>query len=239
VLSSIRGHDSKLFTRAQPFHNHPMPTIVVSSPKCGLSPSTLSIDHTPLGTNRFPELQWSMPSTENTSTTTNPAKLGSSQTADIVEWLVVVEDPDAPLPSPVIHGIYYAIPGNKTSLSASDFEPVDGLKSSTSTQAKTEHSALPPLRGGFHYGANRMGSVWGGPRPVLGHGVHRYFFQVVGLSEKIDWSDGEGTSGSGPVSLKVVKEKVQGKVVAWGVWIGTFERSIERAKEESQVSGSA
>ena len=68
--------------------------------------------------------------------------------------------------------------------------------------------------------------MWGGPKPVLGHGMHRYFFQVVGLSERMDWDEVEGEAGSERLSLAVLKEKVQGKVVAWGVWIGTFERAL-------------
>ena len=97
AFASNRGHDDKLFTKTQPFNNHPKPTITVSSPECGDSTSKLQIQHTPLGENLFPELTWK-PSTPTEGTTPQP---------EIAQYLVVVEDPDAPLPSPIVHGTAY------------------------------------------------------------------------------------------------------------------------------------
>ena len=71
------------------------------------------------------------------------------------------------------------------------------------------------LHGGFRYGANRMKSVWGGPRSAVRHGVHRYMFQVVALSEVIDVKE------ASPIATRVELEReIMGKVVARGMWIG-------------------
>lgn len=210
ILSSLRGRDSKLFTKSPPFTHHPTATLHVSSPECGPSPSPLHIHHTPLAENRFPDLDWATAPSQATATATG------SSSPTIEEYLLVVEDPDAPLPSPVVHGIYYAIPAHKTSLSRLDFTRAAAPGGNSSADADNL------LAGGFRYGANRMKNVWGGPRPVLGHGEHRYFFQVVGLGERVDWDVGH----DGALSLEEVKRRIAGKVVGWGVWVGTFERRI-------------
>lgn len=194
-LRSLRGRDAKLFTKSAPF-SHLAPSLDVTSPECGVSGSSLHIDHTPLGVNQFPELSW-----QQIDTAANDR--GSA----IKEYIVIVEDPDAPLPSPVVHGLYYAIPGSKTSLGPQDFEQVE--------EGKKFH-----LRGGFRYGMNRRQCIWSGARPVLGHGVHRYFFQVIGLSESLELNDGDY------VTKKALESEVSGKIAVWGVWVGTFERKF-------------
>ncbi|TGO46110.1 hypothetical protein BCON_0344g00020 [Botryotinia convoluta] len=75
------------------------------------------------------------------------------------------------------------------------------------------------LADGINYGVNRRRTIWGGPKPVLGHGAHRHFFQVVGLSEVLDATE------------KVKREELggllEGKVLVWGEWVGTYERKLE------------
>ena len=196
-LASIRQHDAKLFTKAQAFTDQPEPTIAVLSPECGSTDDAqLQTAHTPMGANRFPQLEW------------HAMDAGRTRAEGLVaEYLVVVEDPDAPLPAPVVHGIYYGIPGGKTALSPKDFEPLpDGGNM---------------LRGGFRFGRNRMKSIWGGPKPVLGHGPHRYIFQVVGLRSTLD----VGMLGQAPTKIDL-ERAVEGKVAAWGQWVGTFERKL-------------
>ena len=196
LLKSARGHDAKLFVNSAPFKPHRSPPLDVTSPECGDTNSPLLIAHTPLGENRVPELSWSRRLTNGEA---GP---------DIAEYLIIVEDPDAPLPSPVVHGIYYGIPASKTTLLPGDLVASSDAKSAF-------------LAGGFKYGTNRRQTIWGGARPVLGHGMHRYMFQVVGLSESVD------VKGLGDVPSKETLEKaIEGKIVAWGVWVGTFERRI-------------
>lgn len=196
AFASYRGHDDKLFVRSQGFKTHPEPTITVTSPECGESNSQLHLHHTPLSENRFPDLNWSPRASTD----------GNSHSA-IAEYLIIVEDPDAPLPMPITHGIYYAIPPTKTQLTSADFAAVSGSRND--------------LHGGFKYGLNRRKIIWSGPKPVLGHGQHRYMFQVVGLSSRIERED----SSNIPTRAELEKA-VEGKVVAWGMWVGTYERRL-------------
>ena len=195
-LTSIRHHDNKLFTKTQPFNQRPEPIITVISPEYESQEKELQLRHTPMGDNVFPHLKWEILDAER-----------DRGKESIVEYLVVVEDPDAPLPMPVVHGIYYGIPQSKTSLSPENFKP------------SPEGNGL--LSGGFKFGRNRMKNIWGGPKPVIGHGQHRYMFQIVGLRSALD----EDTLGEMPTRADFEKAIVN-KVVAWGVWIGTYERNL-------------
>jgi phosphatidylethanolamine-binding protein (PEBP) family uncharacterized protein len=122
------------------------------------------------------------------------------------EYLLVVEDPDAPLAEPVVHGLYYGIPASKTSVSSTDFEPVgdDGEFR---------------LNGSFRYGLNRRRNVYMPPRGFLGHGPHRYFYQIVALSERIEQSQ-----LSAPATKEEVVRCLQDKIISWGCWVGVWER---------------
>ena len=51
------------------------------------------------------------------------------------------------------------------------------------------------VKGGFKFGQNHMGNVYGGPRPVLGHGPHRYLYQVVTGVDENRFCGGEGDEG--------------------------------------------
>lgn len=106
----------------------------------------------------------------------------------IASYMLVVEDPDAPLPAPVLHGIYSANPRDKTALSPEDFDPV------------VDEGNL--LRGGFRFGRNRMKSIWGGLNPVLGRGPHTYMVQAVGLRSTLD----EGTLSPMPTRAEMERD---------------------------------
>ncbi len=79
-----------------------------------------------------------------------------------------MEDRDAPLPTPITHGLYWKISGETTEFGGDAVKPNGDLKSGK----------------GYRIGNNRKGTVYLGPRPVLGHGEHRYMFRVVGLKDK-------------------------------------------------------
>ncbi|KAJ5864985.1 uncharacterized protein N7529_006901 [Penicillium soppii] len=185
LFFNFKGRDAKLFTKASSFSQFPSPTINL---ECQLGPSgtRLDVDHSADGVGRFPTLTWPISPT-------------------IKEYLLISEDPDAPLPNPVIHGIYYGIPATMTGVTAEDFESDgDGLK------------------GGFSYGQNRRGNVYIPPRPLLGHGPHRYFFTLVALSKPI-----EGAAFQGRPTIKEVLAEIEGKVVGWGEWVGVYKRKWE------------
>ena len=193
LLYRIRGHDSDLFTRTPPF-SQIKPTVEVISTEC--EDGLLNKRHTPFGENAFPGLQWylEVPST-------------SSSTKLVKEWLVVGEDPDAPLPFAIVHCLFHGIPAQKSTIIHADLEPV------------SEHSTS--LKGGFDYGPNIRGMIWSGPRPPVGHGPHRYFFQVIGLSESLKVAKGT------KIGKKDLVQQVEGKIVAWGESVAKYERKYE------------
>jgi len=196
LLSSVKGHDDKLFFKIPAFADYPEPTITVESPSLGPSNSPMGIEYASASTggqDKFPDLTWSP-----------PAPIAS----EVKEYLVVAEDPDAPIPTPPLHGMYYAIPPGKTQIVSGDLD-LD--------TTKTENGAKW-VKGGFRAGANRRGNIYMGARPPCGHGPHRYFFQVVALKEKLDL-----TKLSNVATREEVVENVREKVLGWGVWIGVFE----------------
>ncbi|KAF4263843.1 hypothetical protein KXV68_001359 [Aspergillus fumigatus] len=156
LLANRKGHDAGLIQHTPPFAEHPKPSVTVECPEIGPSGSQIPVKYSFFGEDLFPTLKWSAP----------PAVADN-----IKEWLLVVEDPDAPLAEPVVHGLYYSIPASKCSVSNEDLKPT----------AAGSHL----LRGGFQYGANRRGTIYIPPRGMLGHGPHRYFFQVIGLLEPL------------------------------------------------------
>ncbi|MCJ1476585.1 hypothetical protein MMC13_005251 [Lambiella insularis] len=196
LLQSVRGHDEKLFCKAAPFSSHPEPTLTVMSPYSDHGPtgSPLHSRFSLFGGNEFPPLEWTLPDDLKAS-------------GKVKEYILACEDPDAPFPQPILHGLYHGIPGDKTATSNVDFEPVN--------------PGEPVLKGGFKLGRNRRGTIWSGPRPVMGHGPHRYFFQVVALGEVLGLEKGKAKDGL--VTKDELLEKMEGKVLGWGMYVGTFE----------------
>ncbi|KAI0128447.1 phosphatidylethanolamine-binding protein [Xylariales sp. AK1849] len=193
LFRSFKNRDAKLFHTRTAFTSlpaYPEQAINITSPDCGTTDARLGVEYTADGAGKFPELSWTAP---------------AEWQAKVKQWLLVSEDPDAPLPTPIAHGIFGGIPPTKTGVTASDFGIAD------------ESKAL--LKGGFHYGATRRGVPYIPPRPLLNHGPHRYFFFVVALSEPLD---------SGLLASKATREQVadaiQGKVLGWGSWVGSCER---------------
>jgi hypothetical protein len=67
------------------------------------------------------------------------------------------------------------------------------------------------------FGTGSFGRIgYQGPRPVPGHGPHRYFFQLFAL--------GEPLAIAPPRTLRMVTDAMAGKVLARGRLIGLFER---------------
>ena len=136
ILKAAKGRDAKTFVRGKAFAALEHPTISITSPDCGETNATLTKDHTHDGSGRFPILEWSAP---------------DSIAPRVREWLLVVEDPDAPLPKPVLHGLYAGI--TKTRVEPVDFEIHD------------KETAM--LTGGFNYGKNYRSVVYIPPRPLM------------------------------------------------------------------------
>ncbi|KAI0434108.1 PEBP-like protein [Xylaria sp. FL1042] len=193
LFANAKGRDAKSFYTRPALAGFTEQSITVTSPDCDASGSKLAIEYIHDGGGKFPALQWSAP----------------PEIADQVkEWLLVCEDPDAPLPTPIIHGIYTAIPASKTSVEADDFTVVDKEK------------AL--MKGGFHYGRSRNGMPYIPPRPLMNHGPHRYFFMVIALKEELD-----PKLLTAETTREQVAEAIEGSVLGWGMWVGTAERRWE------------
>ena len=193
LLSSQRGRDAKLFHKGPAFANLTEPSLEVISPECGASKSSMLSKHGKDGGNQFPTISWEPPESDT----------------EVKEYMLVVEDPDAPLPNPIVHGIYYTIAPDNRTVNASSLEPLG-------------QTGANDLKGGFKFGQNRLGTVYGGPRPVLGHGPHRYFYQVIALGQKVEQ---RGFEAAKPTREELAKA-IEGNVLAWGFWIGVFERKL-------------
>ncbi|PVH99867.1 PEBP-like protein [Periconia macrospinosa] len=130
----------------------------------------------------------------------------SPSPADIKQYILVIEDPDGPLGHPNVHGIYCLIPPSSTSVSAIDLELLK------------EEDGKKIIKSGWRVGKNSRDTVYVPPRPPRGHGPHRYFFEIIALGEKLK---------PGKLTDVPTKEElagaIDGKVVAWGLWVGVYE----------------
>ncbi len=113
------------------------------------------------------------------------------------ELLIVAQDPDAPLPRPVVHMIVTGIPGDWRSLP----ERIASLP------------AAAPLRlGRISFG--RIGYM--GPKPPKGHGKHRYIFQIVAVERALNLPE--------HASLKAVLQALGGsRALARGRLTGLYD----------------
>ena len=115
------------------------------------------------------------------------------------ELVLIIEDPDAPFPSPFVHWILHRLPPTTTSLP-------EGVATTPE---------LPQL-GGAVQGTNGAKTVgYFGPQPPLGHGVHHYHVQVFALDTAIT---------KGPeATVADLAAMMQGHVLADGELVGTYE----------------
>lgn len=195
IFINAKGHDAGLFTKGPAFKDFPNPTFDLESPEIGPSNSHMKHEHTEWGSRKLPELKWAQPS------------------PDVKQYVLIVEDPDAPFKDPGTHGLYYAIPANVTQITDADLEVLDGK----SIQKK--------LKGPLKLGKNRRGTVYTGARPLLGHGPHRYFYELIALKEPVD------EKGLRPVPTKdELAAAIVGKVAGWGLWVGIYENQKDGFK---------
>jgi Raf kinase inhibitor-like YbhB/YbcL family protein len=127
----------------------------------------------------------------------SPALEWSGVPAATRELVMIMEDPDAPLRKPVVHMIALGIASARTSF------PEGALSQGASGDVR------------FGIGSfNRQG--YHGPRPVPGHGPHRYLLQMMALRKPLSFQE--------PPKLDAVLAAVDGNVLAWGQLVGLFER---------------
>ncbi|KAI8575180.1 hypothetical protein K450DRAFT_181212 [Umbelopsis ramanniana AG] len=127
---------------------------------------------------------------------------------DAQEYFVISEDPDVPLPTVATHGILYGISPEITSIQHADIKDVDSKQRTIKN-------------GSIKYGKTLMRTPYEGPRPPLNHGAHRYIYTVVALKHPLE----NLPKYPGKTDfLKVINED---NVLAWGEWIGVYERKLE------------
>ena len=114
--------------------------------------------------------------------------------------VLVIEDPDAPAPSPLVHTLAWALQGQ-------DGELAEGALRSPGSGG----DAISLGRNSF------FGAEYLPPDPPPGHGPHRYCFQVFALDA--------APALSGKPMRTQVAHAIKGHVIAKGLLIGTYERA--------------
>ena len=116
---------------------------------------------------------------------------------------LIVEDPDAPTPRPMVHAIVV------------DIDP--GLNALSEGAIVADGDGA----GGKDVGKNsRLAEGWLAPDPPTGHGPHDYVFQLFALR------GGEIGDKPSPGRSDFL-EHVQGRILAAGVLVGTYSRGEE------------
>ena len=125
---------------------------------------------------------------------------------------LIVEDPDAPTPRPLVHAIVI------------DIDPSLGGLPEDAIGADGEGSADKNV--GKNSG---LSEGWLPPDPPTGHGSHDYVFQLLALGP--GQSSHEASPGRGDL-----RDHVAGRVVAAGVLIGTYSRGEEAGIGPSEAA---
>lgn len=116
---------------------------------------------------------------------------------------LIVEDPDAPAPRPLVHAIVVGI------------DPALGQLAEGAIIADGDGA------GGKDVGLNSyFAQGWLPPDPPTGHGSHDYVFQLLALR------GGEGADDPSPGRGDFI-DLVKGRVLAAGVLVGTYSREEE------------
>lgn len=116
---------------------------------------------------------------------------------------LIVEDPDAPAPQPLVHAVVWDLP------------PHAGELKEGAIRADGSGGA-----GGSDVGRNSyLGEGWLPPDPPTGHGPHHYAFQLFALGPGPDVGD---TPGRG-----AIVKAMAGRVLAAGLLTGTYSRGEE------------
>ncbi len=120
--------------------------------------------------------------------------------AGAVALALLVEDPDAPAPNPLVHAVVWNLPPDSAGLE--------------------EGAIAADGRGAFDgsdVGRNSYQQEgWLPPDPPTGHGSHDYVFQLFALSEAAALDVSPGRSA--------VLEALRGRVLAAGMLSGTYSR---------------
>lgn len=132
----------------------------------------------------------------------SPSLVWSTPPTGTERMVLVVEDPDAPAPQPLVHAIVWGLEADAGRL-AEGAIVADGAGDDT---------------GGRDVGRNSyLREGWLPPDPPRGHGEHRYAFQLFAIGA------GAGDPGTTPGRSAVI-DAITGHVLAAGLLIGTYSR---------------
>lgn len=115
-------------------------------------------------------------------------------------YALIVEDPDAPATSPLVHAIVWNLPADDNRLAEGAIGP-DG---------KGELDGSDVGRNSY------LAEGWLPPDPPTGHGSHDYVFQLFALSQTPDIGPNPGRSD--------FVTAITGNVLAAGILVGTYSR---------------
>ncbi|MGU3389596.1 YbhB/YbcL family Raf kinase inhibitor-like protein [Sphingomonas sp. M1A8_2b] len=134
----------------------------------------------------------------------SPPLVWTEPPAGTQTMVLMVEDPDAPTPQPLVHAIVWGLDVGSGRLEEGAIG-ADGAGDSA----------------GRDVGRNSyLREGWLPPDPPSGHGEHRYVFQLFAVGA------GAGDPGTTPGRSAVI-EAITGHVLAAGVLIGTYSRDEE------------
>jgi Raf kinase inhibitor-like YbhB/YbcL family protein len=180
MLKNVRAGHSKLVIALDGIYTTGV-RLDISSPAF-TSGARLPIRFTADGEGVSPPLVW------------GPAPEGTTSVA------LIVEDPDAPATSPLVHAIVWNLPVDDNRL-AEGAITADGKGGPD----------------GSDVGRNSyLAEGWLPPDPPTGHGSHDYVFQLFALSQTASIGSNPGRSG--------FVNAIQGKVLAAGILVGTYSR---------------
>ena len=121
------------------------------------------------------------------------------------ELALICDDPDAPTDEPWAHWVFYKIPAEATGL----------------TEGIPRKPRLSDPPGALH-GKNSWPASeaigYRGPMPPPGHGVHHYYFKLYALDAQMSVEPG--------LNKNAFLEKIRDHILAEGVLMGTYERSL-------------
>lgn len=126
---------------------------------------------------------------------------------------LLVEDPDAPAPNPLVHAVVWNLPPGERRLEEGAIAR-DGDGGAD----------------GRDVGRNSYFSEgWLPPDPPTGHGAHDYVFQLFALSQTPDLGSNPGRSS--------LAEALKGHVLAAGLFVGTYSRGEEARSDQTSAQG--
>ncbi len=114
--------------------------------------------------------------------------------------VLIIEDPDAPSPEPLVHLLAWDLPPDLHVLPEGEFKSPGhpGLDENLGRNSYLQAAYLPP-------------------DPPTGHGPHLYAIQLFALDRRLEFDRAPGR--------KAVVDAMQGHVIAKGVLVGAYERT--------------